>query len=576
MLRTSPAPTLVPFTALTLLAACGAEPTTVDVVDSSPAPAPPAALQREVQGDWRRLVPEDAVAVVSFESLSGAESKLKQLVGTFDEREAASVDLLALLREDEAVGSLGRWELVDHDAPFALVLSLPADLGQPVPTFLLPTTDAFGFAESLAADPTTAEPLVLGDYVGVSLGAEYELPEEVPALTADLPETGVALRVDLATLIDRFRPFLDAALENNRSIFAHDAEASFDGGGALVDQGFAAAASFLESAETFEVTADLGEFGFDLAASFTAREGSPLADVDWAGEGDMQSLLPYLELTEPVLVLFTADMETLFDSMLPLMSSFEGTTPAGGGFGDLLAQAGELYEHYGDAAGAVVGFGSEGLHYSYVFQTPDAAAFASSHDEFFKSGAMESTGLALDHASALRVGEVPVAEYSLELTEDALDEMPGGLPSGSPEYLQAKKMLDSMMADQLRFSFGTHEDRVAMVQGGGDDWLKSSMRRLRDGGAVVPRALESALEHVGDARPAFVLHMDVGEVFADMQLMMLAAMGAPADASALPKELRNLSAPVTVFGGLEDRTWTVGASLDLERMKRFVEAMEDM
>jgi hypothetical protein len=142
-------------------------------------------------------------------------------------------------------------------------------------------------------------------------------------------------------------------------------------------------------------------------------------------------------------------------------------------------------------------------------------------------------------------------------------------PGAKDPTAEMQKMLEKMYGkDGLQFCVGTKGDTTAVVLGGDEAHLKSSLARLSAPGQV-PAGIARGLEQVGDLNPCMVLHYDIGKMMHDMQGLMAEAF--PADKVKFP----DTPATVTSWIGVEGRIFRGAMSVDLAELGAFATAMKD-
>jgi hypothetical protein len=164
----------------------------------------------------------------------------------------------------------------------------------------------------------------------------------------------------------------------------------------------------------------------------------------------------------------------------------------------------------------------------------------------------------------LKVTQVSFSVDVAKLTEAM--EAAGGA-AGDPEQAEMMRSFFERMypPEGMRLSLASRGEHAVMVLGGDDAFLRGALRRLQVGGSPPPADLARALERVGAAHPSFVMRFDVGVFLSGIGELLATALG-----PGVFPDVSDLSAPVTVYAGVEGLRWHGGSFSDTARMGALV------
>ena len=178
---------------------------------------------------------------------------------------------------------------------------------------------------------------------------------------------------------------------------------------------------------------------------------------------------------------------------------------------------------------------------------------------------------ALEGPKVEKRGEIEVTRFTMRLTEEGLAAMTADAEA-ELEAEELKRMMDAIYGkDGLRFAMAGANGRVAFAMGGDDAFLDSTLRRMSTQGEAPP-AMQRLLQRIGGANPSMLFHMDVAKLIG--QVAQLAPMMGPdVDPDEIP-DVSDLSAPMTFYGRVRGLEWSGGLSLDIAKLAKLVERME--
>ena len=167
-------------------------------------------LAPPVADELARLVPANAFGVVYAPSIDKLIAKLKSVVVSIDAQAAQGIDAGPLL--EQLAGPAAPH--VDTSRPMAIVLTPgPGKDDPPSPTFLLPVRDGAAAKASFGEMPPGASgPVVVGSYLAMSQGPGFKAGTAPSALVKDLPAGDIVVRLDLARVVETYRPMIDEGM----------------------------------------------------------------------------------------------------------------------------------------------------------------------------------------------------------------------------------------------------------------------------------------------------------------------------------------------------------------------------
>jgi hypothetical protein len=113
--------------------------------------------------------------------------------------------------------------------------------------------------------------------------------------------------------------------------------------------------------------------------------------------------------------------------------------------------------------------------------------------------------------------------------------------------------------DGLAFAYATKGGVTAMVLGGDEGFLKSSLARISTA-TQAPASVARSLEQVGGLNPAFIVHYDFGKLAKSFAGLM------PIGAPGTPSEIPDFDAKLVISGGIDGRTWKGSMATDLAEL----------
>jgi hypothetical protein len=527
---------------------------------------PSQATQAAKPDEIAALVPKDAFCVLRVASLDEAQAMLRSLSRAFaPDEDAEAIDMRELL---PALAPGVDSALVAGDRPLAIAFSLDATTKQPLPTAILPIADIDAYKASLA-EPA---PPIRGSYVAHSQVPGYEPAAETPALALGAPAGTLAASVDLETMIEEFRPMIEMGLDQVEQMMEmQPVPAAGMDPGEIFALYFDGVRAVLDSAERLDLSLAAPRGEVDLRWRLSVSEGSPMAALAGAGPTSIRETAKLADGSAPMILLIGLDMAKQFAFFEPILDAmFEAyPEPLGTELRRLTAVQKKMYPLFGSSMAISGSLGAQGMRFAYYLKPTDPKAFVAANlaylEEAKGSGMM---GIEIGEAVQAEVEGLQVTRLSFKLDAEKLADVAGA--TGNP---QQDEMMRSILAkmyppEGLHLSLAARGEHAVMVLGGDDAFLRGALRRLQVGGSPPPADIARALEQVGAAHPSFVMRFDMGVLLSGMSELltpMLAPGGMP--------DISGLSAPLTLYAGVEGVRWQGGISADAARLGALIQRL---
>jgi general secretion pathway protein G len=484
-----------------------------------------------------RLVPEGTVVYVRASSIDGLEQSARKIVGAFDPRTAERFEIDELLSELDLPGDL---EQVDRTQPIAVCVSL-GQSSEPVPTFLVPVKSVEGYTLSLAGQ--AGKPAVEGNYVAVSQMPGPARGTGPAAIALDLPAGDVVARIDLETLIERFRPIIDMGLGQIEAQMASMPQAATGGldVAPLMRIYAGGIRAVVDAAERLDLAVRLQGNRLEIAEALTVLETSELAHLGSPERTDVASVARFIDPAAPLSMVLGLDAPALLERFQPFLSAALGIypEPMRKGLVEMMEKSDELCAQMGSAMAGSGEFGASGMRCTYYLRPADPAKLLA----LYKSMLASVTGIEVEGPTETRIGGASVTQFRIHVDAAALSDAQN-LP---PEQ---KAQFEEMMAkiygqNGLQLSLASKGEFTVIVLGDDPAYLEQSIARLSSPGRP-PAEIERALGEIGAHNPCFALRYDVGRTLTGM-MELSPIMGM--DQSEL-NALSKLSVVLNSWGGI--------------------------
>ena len=554
-------------------ASCGDQSADTPSTDSAPntksaslAPRT-SSSQTQTRLELGRVAPEGTFAWVETRSFRELDGMMKKLEGYFapEGDHTKNEDFFP-----DVLQAVGDYRLIERDKPLVVAFSFGVGNPMPVPTYAVPSKKGEEYAATVRKELADATVEVIGGYVVVSRQKGYALSDEAHPITQDLVPGTLRARVDLASVIEAYRPMIEMGLGEARKsvgpatgMLTPDLPLSQTDVDALVEQGFAAVDVLLDSAESLEL--GVGADGDDLAVDmvFRAAPDSPLGVLSYGRDTGLGEMLSMLDAQSSLVWMLGMDMDALWEQFEPFVKNVAHVYPEDmkAGFLEHMEGFHELAPLFGNSMVGSVDFGRGSTGMAYYFRSPDPEGLTSGLVKLHRPEAAHALGFYADEPKQKKIAGLDATQVGLELNVHALDEITGA--EADPEGLEFA-METLYGRDGLRMTVASKDNDVALVFGGNDDYVRTAVRRLEEGFGDPPADLERAVAEVGDASPSFVVRLDFGRMMGQFGEIMVGMMGAPAGtAGPFPT---TASAPMTVYGAIDGPVWKAGMTVDMRGM----------
>lgn len=512
-----------------------------------------------------KLVPEGTAVFIQIPSLEQLGVSAHKVLAAVAPEMADNFDVDDLLGKMDIPGSP---KDIDHKKPLAFCLVLGTQPGaQPMPTILVPVVSAESFVKSVADAGVAMKTAVAGSYVVVS-ASPSATPNATPAaITNGLPTGDVVCRLDMKRLVTAFRPFIDMGLAQAAPAMAAAAAQSSPGMDMtpIMNSYISGFKTFLDSSETLDFALRLDGTRLELATAFTAAEKSALADFGSKEKTDVRTLARFVDPSASMTFATGLDQPAMWKRMKPFLDSVFTSypEPMRAEFQKMIAGIEPLLADLGSGLSGSADFASDGMHYAMYLHPRDPAKLL----ELYKSMFASCSFAKLDEMKQSTIDGLQVSRSRLHVDSSKLVPAASAGATGQNGE-QIAHMMDAIYGkDGLAFAYATKGDVTAVVLGGDDAFLRSSLARLSTPGAA-PAVLARGLEQVGSCNPSFVLHYDLGKV------MQWARQIMPAN-PAMP-EIPALDMKLGIWGGIDGRTWRGAMATDVVELGTAVRKMREL
>ena len=521
-------------------------------------------LAQGSESDALRLLPAESQVLVRLQSIDA----LLELVNRFGAVSGAPAFTATELLEDLNVP--GDASQIDSSRALWLAFSqTPA----PAVTFAVPARDAAALIAALELGGQ-AKTLASGGYVGISNGGGLELHAEPPALAAKMRPGLVSVHVDLATLIEAYRPFIEMGLEQVETQL--DSEASQAAPGApdmapMIEAYVDFAWDFFDSAEHLDLVLAQQGASLELQSTLSTLEGSPLAG--W-GTGPAVQLGAWPAQIDPKSTLsmaFAGDWASLMKRMQPMTEASLGVYPQvmQSFLREYISAVEGMYGLMGPVfAGGDLSAGGMRMGYLVASEKPQELASAMTALSQRLPQGDDGFGVSLTPPEPVELGPVKAQRMRLQIDAAALGRSLGQAVSEADQIELDQGMKALFGPDGLDFTLAVHPKSVALAMGGDDDFARSVLSERSAAGSSVPLDLQRALAAVEGSNTALVYRFDMGRLTAQLSDLADALGQSSVELAMLPKE----SLPMCVWGSIRGPVWSSGIQVELESLLAFVNA----
>lgn len=521
---------------------------------------PPAA-----QDSLGKLVPKDTVILVQVPSLDGLVSGARRTIAAFDPSNKETIDAEHLLKNMDFPGDVSQ---VDPKRPLGLCLTLARDPGAtPQPVFLVPARSSAAYVKSLTTPERTITSIAQGDYVLVAPeSTSITCDGSAAALAQNLPAGDLVARVDLARLIEQFRPMIDPMLDQIE-MMGEQAGAGAAGGinpapvmGLYMD----GVRDLLDSVQTLDAAVRLAgtrmEVGFDLAN----KPGSVLAGFGSKEKTDIRSLARMFDTNSAMNVLAGMDLVAMAKHFGPLYEALPEMYPdtMRPAMKSIFAQLDEFSAQMGSAMCVSADFAADGMRIAYLLRPKDAGKLLAT----YKSMIANMPGAMLELLPETSLDGVPVTSWRFRPDPKLLETL-GATPEAEKQLPEMMKLLYGKEGMVVRIV--PKGEFLALVMGGDDAFLRSTLARIGAGSAALPAPVQRALEQIGNMSPCFVMHYDLGKLMKGIS--GLVGSLEPGAAEEMPR----VNFSVLAWGGVDGPLWHGALGADLDEITQAMREIEE-
>jgi len=495
------------------------------------------------------LVPTDAVVFAhapSFETLQSAYDLLRVELPSLEPLDVA-FDLGREIEVDSAA--------IDRTLPVALVVWIEDGM-RPGAAFLLPASDP---ARLAASEPKS---VVRGNYVAVPSPDSTYVPGGAQHPLARTSDAGqVDVEVDLAKLVEIFRPMIDSGLAEMESEMSAMPSAGMPiDVAAMFEPYLRGARKIVDSVDRLHASVDVGAERWELSMEMTVREGSPLATIDFGEPGDLNELVPYADLEAPFAMLMQVDFEQVADAFQGML---QGMTSMSSMFDDM----DELLASYDGAVAMMYDYGESGIFMSTVTAAKDADAVLETQLAMLRNGGMEEFGVTYEELGVEEVEGVEIHRVAGSIDEDAA-------AAGDVEAQSIAMMSGMLGPGWLRYGYAAEDGRVLTLMGDDKAAIARAAARLRVGGAEVPPDLRRALDALDGAPAGGVMRIDVARLLLTLRGFSQSMFGGPAFEPTQAQ--RDASAPLTLVVTAAPEAWGLRVSFTRDPKMRMGDLVEGL
>ncbi|MFB3065331.1 MAG: hypothetical protein ACE10D_02355 [Planctomycetota bacterium] len=496
MLRAPAIRSFLLVTALLGLVACGkqADERVSKSGSSARAQGPTLALEAQsVPDELARLVPADTMMLLYIPSLARAEAGVQAIAKAIDP--AAEPPNVA----GDMLGDLGvPLDLVDPERPIAFAMSTPSPGEMPSPTVVLPIVDAGRVRKEFAPKNPASNLTVFESYAVISTKADYKPAARPARVMTSIPKGDFVLRLDLATVLAKFRPFLELAMMQQQRAAPPPNEAFSEGYRAGQELGMKWVRSWMDSAESMDLSATVSGTDIDLDVAFTVKEGSPMHGSPVKAASGLSALARLLPASnDPVVCLVRIDRESIEDFMDPLLASI--STLASENEKEFAAEfSGRLHEvvkTMGTHVAASMGFSEKSPEMTLVLQPDDPAAFAKLLEEMLRSAIEHGESAELVSTSEVKVDDVTVHRLDMRIT----DKSPRAVPVSGGKSKER--------VTELYVAPAVVGERIVLVVGQSDERIEAAVRAAKGEGKL-PEAAAKAFGDM-DGNASFAAYVEL-------------------------------------------------------------------
>ncbi|HTF90813.1 MAG TPA: hypothetical protein VK843_20500 [Planctomycetota bacterium] len=555
-----------------LLFACGTKEKAAPAAGATAAAAEKAGKgapgQAEAELDFSgapthiaKLIPPNTAIYVQLQSLAQCEALLTRLARAHSsigrQLDELRRGLHHMIPGDER-------HVVPHQ-PIGIAVTFPQD-GAPEFTFVLPLRDVVSYKRSLQISARMPQPVFDGSYLAVTNSPSYERPREPVALAVDLPDRPISARIDLTRLDRRYGSQVRLVLAALASE-SPEAKAAFPLDPQLT-------AWFQEVSDPLlyamavgrqlDISVAIGDDRLQLDCAVDTREAGILAGWTATDAVDLTPFARSLVASDTIALLGGCDPSVLADRLARLLSDSEADRERMAGLLESFAS------QFGSIA-AVSGSLSAGeSHFALHVRASDDPAFARNLASTLELFSRSALGVAVQSKQVTTFEGVEVEDLVVHFDAVSMCALSGERADDLPAI---QTRLDGVArslfgADSVRVRITSFDQRGLIAIGNDDAWYRRTLLWAKEDKDLTPPDVRAALEHLGTARAAAVLRLDLARWTQDREDWgaqwsalsgPVAKLKQPGEASMHALDPQSL----TLHLGAEGRTLRIGLSMGL-------------
>lgn len=512
-----------------------------------------------VQGRIAKLIPADTAIYVQLKTLTRLDALLARLSRS-NPSSGRSIDELGRLLHRQIPGD-GRH--IRRDQPIGIAISLPANR-EPEVTFVLPIKDVVAYKRTMQIAPHMPQPIFDGTYLAVSNSPQYQRPREPVALALGKCERSIVMRADVARIERRYGPELrtalaGAGLADLMALLPIDSNLS-----EFLEPLAASALQALDLGQQLDLSIEVEADRIDVTGALETRDAGTLAA--WTST-DPVELAPFarsLVASDTMAFLGGCTPELFAQTLAELLGSSESQH-------ERISRVLDSFSGLFSSLGAVsVSLGEGDSHVALHVRAAEDPGFARNLAATFELFSRNGMGVVVQSKSLSTISGVEVEDLLVHFDAASMC-MLTGEPAADLPAVQAR--LDSV----ARSLFGAEAVRVRIANFGvhgliaiGNDeaWFRRTVLWAKEGKDLTPPDVRSALAHLGSARSAAVLRLDLARLTQDRGewARLWRALSEPARPSDRtgPVGLHAVNPdPLTVYLGAEGGTLRFGMTMGL-------------
>lgn len=512
------------------------------------------------------LVPADASVYVEIESLDA----LDELDALLTRELGEDVAIRAAL--DELLGEVMAVDQVDTARPVGMVVDIDEVMeGRSGGAFVAPVGDPGTFIDSLHQPEGAADPVSAEGYVGVPMTSAYETASATHDMVGGMPQGVIAARLDLDALLAKYRPMIDASMDQASAMFSDPALMQASAGmdiSAMMNMYFDGFRAVLDSALRLDLSmgADGDQLDFEMALE--VREGSSLDGFAEGSKSAVRDVAGYVDASQPFVFFAGMDMALMVEETKPFMDEVFKIYPASmqQAMAPLWDSMGDIYGQMGNGLAGSLDFQEGGMRAVYYMASEDPQAAIDYYLNMLSSEMVSQFGMSVEEAGVVQIAGLDVRKMSLSID---YEKMVSIFVNDDDDYLAPDSDALIEMTKEiygpggLNVSLASHEGVVGLIFGGDDEFVLRSMTSLAEGASALPPETERLISRIDEARAGFAMRMDFGQMMAMGSKMVEAMEGT--DAAQMPG-LSGEPLNVEGFAAIEGRTWRGGFRMDVGEM----------